>query len=264
MIKTLEPQIPWSQHGEIVAQSDAMRHTLESAKLLSKSSEPILISGEPATGKTLLARTIHRLSERCDGPLIEISCAGLTQVLMDGELFGFSRTRCFGPSSGPEICPGGLERACHGTLLLDEISAMPIAQQNKLLAALQSGRIPKFGSDNETVEVDFRLIAITTEDLEKCSESGAFLPELYSQFAVATMPPLRERQQDIAPLVDLFLKAVAARLGEVPKHFTPETMLYLRSYSWPGNVTELQRVIELSWHRSTREVLGIEDLAFDP
>ncbi|MEM7263227.1 MAG: sigma-54 dependent transcriptional regulator, partial [Planctomycetota bacterium] len=223
----------------IVARSPGMRAVLHTVNRLAESTIPILIEGESGTGKELVASVIHRLSRRA-GPLVTENCGAIPDSLVESELFGYEK----GAFTGAEDRrPGLFERADGGTLFLDEVGEMKPDQQKKLLRVLQERRVRRLGG-RDSVPVNFRLVSATHRDLEAMARDGLFREDLFYriQAATVTLPPLRDRRQDILPLVEHFRARYSQELGRNPE-FSPEALRTLEEYEWPGNVRELQNEI---------------------
>ncbi len=228
------PELP----PELVCQSPAMRHLLQTAAIVAPSNAPVLIMGESGTGKELVARLIHQWSPRADGPMVAANCAGLPESLIESELFGHTK----GAFTDAKTDRQGLFRAAHGgTLLLDEIGELPMHLQPKLLRALESGQITPVGSD-APVQVDTRLVAATNRDLEAAVGEGKFRDDLYYRINVVELivPPLREHREDILPLARQF----ATEFAGTPVRLSPQAMQYLLTHQWSGNVRELRNAIQ--------------------
>jgi two-component system response regulator AtoC len=198
----------------------------------------VLITGESGTGKELVARALHRLSERA-GPLVDVNCAALGEPHADRELFGHERGAIEG---APARRAGLLELATGGTLFLDEVSELEPRVQGKLLRALEQGSFFRVGG-TQKVQVDVRLVASTNRDLARLVGDGRFRNDLLHRInaITITLPPLRERPEDISLLAERFLAQFG---GQTPPTLTPDALAALRSYAWPGNVRELRNVIE--------------------
>jgi DNA-binding NtrC family response regulator len=208
---------------------------------VASTSETILISGESGTGKELVAHTIHTSSRRRESPLVSLNCPVLSAHLMESELFGHER----GAFTGADRARvGRFELADRGTILLDEVTEIDLGLQAKLLRVLQEQSFERVGS-SETQQVDVRVLATTNRDLQTEINEGRFRQDLYYRLAVVpiTIPPLRERLDDVPALVDLFLHAAAERIGKPPCQIEPDAMRLLGEYHWPGNVRELSNII---------------------
>ncbi|PWU25577.1 MAG: hypothetical protein C5B48_00640, partial [Candidatus Rokuibacteriota bacterium] len=202
----------------------------------------ILIEGESGTGKEVLARAIHRLSARKEGPLIPVNAAAIPEGLLESELFGHERGAFTGAIRAR---PGRFELAKGGTLLLDEIGDMPLSMQVKILRALQERQIERVGGV-KPIGVDVRIIAATHQNLDALVAEGKFRQDLFYrlQGVRLTLPPLRDRLDDLPLLVTHLLERAARRLWRTPATVSPEALRCLWTYSWPGNIRELQHVLE--------------------
>ncbi len=218
----------------------------------------ILIAGENGSGKELVARNIHQLSERAERPLIDISCAAIPEELIESELFGHEKGAFPGIASKKR---GRFELADQGTLFLDEIGDMNLKTQAKILRVLQEKQFQRLGSDR-VIEVDVRVIASTNKDLRQEIEKGNFREELFYRLNVVPIrvPPLRERTEDLPLLVDTFLDEYAQKSRNLRKTVAPDVLDCLRAYPWPGNIRELKNLIERLTLMTAKEVIGIEDL----
>jgi two-component system response regulator HydG len=219
----------------------------------------VLLRGESGTGKELLARLIHKLSARANGPYIRVNCAAVPIEIWESEFFGHRKGAFTGASSDRE---GRFHLADGGTLFLDEVGAMPAPAQAKLLRAIQDGEFDRVG-DEQPTRVDVRFVAATNSDLEAEIKAGHFRDDLYYRLAVLQIrvPALRERPEDIPLLAERFAAEVASRLGREAPDVGPETAARLKSYSWPGNVRELQNVIERALILNPRQGLAELDIA---
>ena len=226
----------------LVAQSESMREVFATVKQLSKFSTTVLISGESGTGKELLARAIHNNSPRKGKPFIAINCGAIPENLMESELFGH-RKGSFTDATRDK--KGLFEEANSGTIFLDEIGELPLHLQVKLLRALQEQQIRRVG-DEETIDIDVRVVAATLRDLEEDVSTGRFRDDLYYRLNVVSVhiPPLRERPEDIPVLVHHFIQKQCKRLNLAEKNVSDDAMRCLVSYHWRGNVRELENCIE--------------------
>jgi two-component system response regulator AtoC len=202
----------------------------------------VLITGESGTGKELVARALHENSNRRDKPFIKVNCAAIPRDLMESELFGYERGAFTGAVTSK---PGRFELASGGTLFLDEIGSIPVEMQVKLLRALQESKFERVGGVR-TIRVDVRLVAATNSELKKEIAAGSFREDLYYRLNVVPirLAPLRERREDIPLLVDHFVQKFNARLNKQVRGAEPETRELLSQYPWPGNIRELENVIE--------------------
>jgi len=224
----------------------------------SKSEATVLISGETGTGKDLVARSIHHASRRKDGPYLALNIPSLPETLIESELFGAEKGSYTGAH---ERKFGKFEAASGGTLLLDEIGDLPLLLQVKLLRVLQDGEFYRLGS-SKPLRADVRVIAATNRDLESLLREEKFRPDLYYRLNVIsiTVPPLRQRKEDIPPLVDFFIKKYSAREGKQISGITREAMEALLHYPFPGNVRELENIIERAAVLGESEFLTLADL----
>jgi transcriptional regulator with GAF, ATPase, and Fis domain len=227
---------------QIVGNSSALRVVLEQAERVAATDATVLIQGETGTGKELIAHAIHNASSRSGQPLIKLNCAAIPFDLLESELFGHERG-AFTGAIAQKI--GRFELADKGTLFLDEIGDIPLALQPKLLRVLQEQEFERLGS-GRTHRVDVRLVAATHQDLQRMVKRSEFRSDLYYRLNVfpITLPPLRDRREDIAPLVEHYVELSGHRMGK-SIHTVPEEFVNAcKSYSWPGNIRELQNVIE--------------------
>jgi formate hydrogenlyase transcriptional activator len=227
---------------QIVGDSPALRTVLEQVERVASADSTVLIQGETGTGKELIAHAIHNASPRSGHPLIKLNCAAIPFDLLESELFGHERG-AFTGAIAQKI--GRFELADKGTLFLDEVGDIPLPLQPKLLRVLQEQEFERLGS-GRTHRVDVRLVAATHRDLERMVKRNQFRSDLYYRLNVfpLTLPPLRERREDIAPLVEHYVEVFSCRIGKHINTISDEFMNALKCYSWPGNIRELQNVIE--------------------
>jgi len=228
--------------GEIVARSPSMIRALEVAGKVAVHPSPVLISGASGTGKELVARLIHRESDRNDGTFVPVNCGAIPETLLESEFFGYMK----GAFTGAERDRGGLfEAANNGTLFLDEVGELPSSLQVKLLRTLQDGVVRRLGGTDST-EVDVRIVAATNRDLESMVQQGDFREDLYYRLAVVPihLPALCRRREEIPDLVHHFLTRHRERLGVEVTGISPEAMEALLHYRWPGNIRELENLLE--------------------
>ncbi|MCI0746053.1 MAG: sigma 54-interacting transcriptional regulator [Verrucomicrobia subdivision 3 bacterium] len=229
-------------HDDLLGRSDVMQAVFEAIKRVAKTDSTVLITGETGTGKELIARSIHRASNRADKPLVLVNCAAVPANLMESEFFGHERGAFTGAVSRRE---GRFALANGGTIFLDEVGELPLELQAKLLRVLQEGEFEPLGSA-KTVKVNVRVVAATNRDLKRMSGEGKFREDLYFRLHVFPIhiPALRERGRDIEHLAAAFIQRFARRMGKRVNPLTEDQLKRLRSYAWPGNVRELQNVIE--------------------
>ncbi len=237
--------------GHIVGNSEQMRQMFTLLSRVSPSSASILITGESGTGKEVVARTVHDLSRRRHGPFVAINCGAITPTLMESELFGHER----GAFTGAERRHRGMfERAHQGTLFLDEITEMPPDLQVKLLRVLETGAVRRVGSE-ETVNVEVRLLAATNRSPDEAVKQGQLRKDLFYRLKVfqVALTPLRQRPEDVEPLVQHFLAELAEREGQL-KSVSDAALALLRKYSWPGNVRELRNALHSAYVLAEKQI----------
>jgi formate hydrogenlyase transcriptional activator len=242
---------------EIIGQSAPMRQLLRKIEHVAPTDATVLIQGETGTGKELLARAIHDRSRRKDRPLVKVNCGSIPSGLVESELFGHEKGAFTGAT---QRRIGRFELAKSGTIFLDEVTELPIDTQVKLLRVLQEGEFERVGS-SETMKVDVRVIAATNRDLNEVVRNGSFRDDLFYRLNVFPLevPPLRERQGDIPLLVNFFLSKFAKKLGKELHGVSRKSMESLTSYRWPGNIRELQNVVERAVVLATGPILNIDD-----
>jgi transcriptional regulator with GAF, ATPase, and Fis domain len=232
----------WRSFAQIIGKSPALETVLEQVERVATTDSTVLIEGETGTGKELIARAIHNLSSRCERPFIKLNCTAISPDLLEGELFGHERGEFTGAI---EQKMGSFEMADKGTLFLDEVGDITPALQAKLLRVLQEEEFKRLGSARPH-QVDVRLVAATNRELAGMVKRNEFRSDLYYRLNVfpLKLPPLRARREDIPALVTHFVEILGRRLGRRIKHIPPETMSALSSCHWPGNIRELQNLIE--------------------
>ena len=239
--------------GNIVARSERMRRVLEVVSRIAENDSTVYIHGESGTGKEVIARAIHLASGRRDKPFVAINCAALPEALLESELFGHEK----GAFTGAIRTTKGLFAQAHGgTILLDEIGDMPLAIQAKFLRVLQERQFYPVGGARP-LEVDVRVIVATNKDLEELARQGLFREDLYYRIHVIpiTLPPLRERTEDIPLLAETFLKKFSDQMKKGVKGFTPGALQRLMLHDWPGNVRELENTIEYAVAMTVQDVI---------
>ena len=226
----------------MIGESDAMREVYDLARRFAASGSTVLLTGETGTGKELVARAIHDLSPRSDGPYVRVNCGALAENLLESELFGHVRGAF---TSAMENRTGRFEAAHGGTIFLDEINSVSKHLQVKLLRVLQEQEFERVG-DTRTIRVNTRVVAATNRDLLDEVADGNFREDLYFRLNVLTidLPPLRDRSEDVPELVQRFAEVYAKRDGRTPPKFSAEAMKLLGRYGFPGNVRELQNYVE--------------------
>lgn len=231
----------WSTAG-LVGQSDVVTEMLSQVELVAQTDSTVLILGENGTGKELVARNIHALSQRKNSTLVKVNCAAFTPSLLESELFGHEKGSFTGAT---ERRKGRFELANGGTLFLDEIGELPLEAQGKLLRVLQEQEFERVGG-SETIAVDIRIIAATNRDLSAMVTSGAFRIDLFYRLNVfpVTVPPLRERQEDIPLLSQAIITTLNKKLGKSITAISNRSLTRLMQYQWPGNIRELQNLLE--------------------
>jgi two-component system NtrC family response regulator len=244
--------------GGIVGESGAMQEVLGVVQRVAGSTATVLIQGESGTGKELIARALHYESPRASGPFVAINCAALPEALLESELFGHEKGAFTGAS---ERRVGRFEAAEGGTIFLDEIGDLTLPLQVKLLRVLQERRIERLGA-NRPIPVDVRVVAATKIDLEQAIRERRFREDLYYRLNVVTvtLPPLRRRREDLSLLLDHFVKKFAEANGKAIRGFTREARDALMKYDYPGNVRELENIVERAVLLTRGEVIGLGDL----
>jgi formate hydrogenlyase transcriptional activator len=240
---------------EIVGHSVALQQVLNQVGIVAKTDSMTLIQGETGTGKEVIARAIHNQSLRSRGPFVKLNCAAIPGPLLESELFGHERGAFTGACAQTK---GRFQMADKGTLFLDEIGDLPLELQPKLLRALQEQEFERLGS-SQTIRVDVRVVAATNQDLWQMVAKKQFRADLYYRLNVIPIfiPPLRERVQDIPLLVEYFVRKFSARLNKPIDSIPEEVMAVLKGQDWPGNIRELQNVIERAVVLSPESVLRL-------
>ena len=257
MVSRMEAQLPAQDHS-MVAEDDNTRRVVDLALRVALTDASVLISGESGTGKEVLARVVHENSERMDGPFIALNCAAIPENMLEAMLFGYEKGAFTGAH---QARPGKFEQANGGTLLLDEITEMPLELQAKLLRVLQEREVERLGGSG-VIDLDVRVIATTNRTLPEEVTAGRFRQDLFYRLNVFPLhlPPLRERGDDIAPLAERFL---ACHAGERSLSLSAEAMDKLAEHPWHGNVRELDNCIQRAVILAMDAVITPEDIVFD-
>ncbi|RDW15500.1 sigma-54 interaction domain-containing protein [Oceanobacillus chungangensis] len=244
---------------DIIGNSSQITELKTKIKKIAPSDASVLIRGESGTGKELVAHSIHHLSERHTKPFVSINCASIPEHLIESELFGYKEGAFTGAKKGGKL--GKFQLANGGTLFLDEIGDMPLNAQVKILRVLQEGEVEAIGAI-ETDKVDVRIIAATNQPLEKLIEEQQFREDLFYRINVIQMqtPPLRERPEDIRVLAKYILQKITNRTGKRVLDLDTKVLDYFMHYKWPGNIRELENVIESAVHLTNSENILLEDL----
>jgi formate hydrogenlyase transcriptional activator len=240
-----EDEIQFPQNpGGMIGESAAFQETLRNIRLVAPTGATVLVHGETGTGKELIARAIHDLSERSKQPFIKVNCAAIPAALLESELFGHERGSFTGACT-QKI--GRFETAHKGTIFLDEISEIPLELQAKLLRAMQERELERLGG-NRTIKVDIRIVAATNRNLQQMVEEGKFRSDLYYRLNVfpLAVPSLRERRDDIPLLVRYFARKYTVQMNRDIEEIPSASIESLMAYDWPGNIRELQNIIERS------------------
>src|SRR5215217_6130245 len=228
---------------QLVGTSGVIAELSQEIDRIARSDAKVLITGESGVGKELVAHAIHQRSPRVARPMVAVNCAGLPETLLESELFGHVRGSFTGAYRDKQ---GKLELADGGTMFLDEIGEMTLRMQGLLLRFMETGELQKVGADRAACRVNVRVIAATNRTLRDMITQGSFREDLFYRLNVIhlTVPALRERREDIPPLIEHFLAQFTRNNGHIAKALAPDTMRLLCEYSWPGNVRELENVIE--------------------
>ncbi len=251
------------QEQTLIGESPVFLEILEHASRVAQLNRPVLVVGERGTGKELIAARIHYLSPRWDRPFVKLNCAALAESLLETELFGHEAGSFTGASRRRL---GRFELANEGSLFMDELSNTSDQVQEKVLRVIEYGELERVGG-NDTVRTDVRIIGATNEDLPALAKQGKFRPDLLDRlaFEVITLPPLRERQEDIMALAEHFAVKMSGELGlELFQGFSDSARNLLRDYYWPGNVRELKNVVERAVYSSFGNDDPISWISFDP
>ncbi len=247
---------------DLLSKSPAMQALFELARTAARSSSTILVLGESGSGKEVLARAIHAESPRAEGPFVAVSCAALTESLLESELFGHERGAFTGAVARRK---GKFELAHGGTLFLDEVGDVGPKLQLDLLRVLEERRFHRVGG-NETIDVDVRIVAATNRDLRKAAAEGRFREDLFYRLNVipVVIPPLRQRREDVPLLVESFVERLSVEMKKRLDGVSPEAMHALMAHDWPGNVRELRNVLERGAVVAAGPVIQLADLGLAP
>jgi DNA-binding NtrC family response regulator len=245
----------------IIARSEGMREVIRQIKTLAETNATVLVEGESGTGKELVARALHVESKRSRGPFVAVNCGGFTETLLESELFGHEKGSFTGATNQHK---GAFERADGGTLFLDEVGDAPCSVQVKLLRVLEEKEILRVGG-HSTFNVDIRLVSATNKDLQGMVKVGEFREDLLYRLKVVTLriPPLRERRDDIRPLADRFVAEASREHGRMIESVEQGFYDALIGYDWPGNVRQLQNVVESAVIMTREPVLKHSSVQFD-
>lgn len=248
--------------ARMLGQSAAMRHVRETIDKLARSNAPVYITGESGSGKERAARLIHEQSARNDKPFVPVNCGAIPENLMESEFFGYKK----GAFTGADQERDGFFQAAHGgTLFLDEVADLPLLMQVKLLRVIQEKRVRKLGSPSEDA-VDVRIVCATHKNLNACVEAGTFRQDLYYRLNVIElrMPALREMREDVNLIAKAILARISAACGQPVPQFEPEALKALAQYDYPGNVRELENILERALALSDGKKIGVHDLQLSP
>lgn len=247
-----------SEISSMIGSAPKMKSIFSMISKIARLSSTVLITGDSGTGKELVAYEIHSLSDRRDKPFIKVNCGAIPSTLIESELFGYEKGAFTGAVTSK---PGRFELAHTGTLFLDEVGEMPLEMQVKLLRVMQEKEFERVGGVT-TISVDVRIITATNKDLEKEVKEGRFREDLFYRLNVVPvhLPPLSERKEDIEILVKNFVQDFNTKMSKKVTHIDPKCLSALQSYSWPGNIRQLQNVVERMMVMTDGETLNLEDL----
>jgi DNA-binding NtrC family response regulator len=239
----------------VVARSVAMRRALETVELVGPTAATVLVSGETGVGKEVIARALHALSQRANGPFVAVNCGAIPDSLIESQLFGHEKGAFTGAY---QVHHGFFERAEQGTLFLDEVNSLPLTAQTRLLRVLHDGRFERVGG-RHALRSDTRIIAATNRDLDQMVRAGEFRKDLYYRLNVVPIyiPPLRERREDLSALTEHVLRRLAAKYGGRPKLLSERAWLRIMTHDWPGNVRELENALERSYLLCREQIIDI-------
>ncbi|HZX96282.1 MAG TPA: sigma 54-interacting transcriptional regulator [Myxococcales bacterium] len=260
--KALLERIEEQAYGDIIGSCDAMRSIFRKIDKVAGTDISVLVTGETGTGKELIAREIHRRSPRKNGPFVAINCGAIPENLLESELFGHAKGAFTGAVSAR---PGRFQAASGGTLFLDEIGEMPLQLQVKLLRALQDRAVTRVG-ENKPEAVDIRIVAATNKDLDEELKAGRFREDLFYRINVVHLhlPPLRERGEDAAMLAKWFLGRAIRELSSKVKGFSPQSLVAIKRFRWPGNIRQLENRIKKAVVLADRPLISPDDMELRP
>ncbi|PKO54446.1 MAG: sigma-54-dependent Fis family transcriptional regulator [Betaproteobacteria bacterium HGW-Betaproteobacteria-2] len=260
-LKLPTPQTPSITNPAMIGESPAMVQVRNLIEKLARSQAPVHICGEPGSGKELAARLIHRNSSRQEGPFISVNCGAIAENLMEGELFGYKKGAV---ANAQEDKPGLFQAANGGTIYLDEVADLPLSMQVKLLRVIQEKKVRMVG-DQHDVSVDVRIISATHRNLGVMMEHGRFRQDLYYRLNVIGLkvPALRDRQEDIPLLTTALLEKLSRRTNLPPPSVNSEAMRLLKKRNFPGNVRELENILERALALCDGKTIGVDDLLLD-
>lgn len=244
--------------SQIIGKTPVIQQVFQTIQKIAPTDSTVLITGETGVGKELIAREIHLGSQRRDHPFVKVNCAAIPETLLESELFGYEKGAFTGAVTNK---PGRFEIAHQGTILLDEMGEIPLHLQAKLLGVIQDKSFDRVGGV-KTIKVDIRIIAATNQDLQSAVQSGKFRSDLFYRLNVVPIhiPPLRERKDDLIPLVGYFLKIFTAKYCKKINNVSPEVMATFSNYDWPGNIRELENVLERMVLMSETDTLTLDQL----
>ena len=259
--QSLQDRIERIRFGEILGSSPPIQEVFRKVQRVAQTDITVLVTGETGTGKELIAREVHNRSARAKGPFVSVNCGAIPENLLESELFGHVRGAFTGAVGNK---PGRFQTANKGTLFLDEIGEMPLALQVKILRALQEHSVTRVG-DTSAESVDIRIIAATNSDLEAETQAGRFREDLYYRLNVVRLhlPPLRDRGDDIVVLARYMLSRYAPEYSSKVRGFSPNAIVAIKRYRWPGNIRELENRIKKGVVLADKTMLGPEDLGID-
>jgi two-component system response regulator AtoC len=246
---------------EIIGKTPAIQQVLQTVQKIAPTDSTVLITGETGVGKELIARSIHLTSHRRNRPFVKVNCAAIPETLLESELFGHEKGAFTGAVTNK---PGRFEIAHEGTIFLDEIGEMPLHLQTKLLGVIQDKAFERVGGI-KTIKVDIRIISATNQDLQSAVQSGKFRSDLFYRLNVVPIhiPPIRERKDDLIPLIDYFLKKFKTKYQKKVTSLSPEILAVFSNYNWPGNIRELENVLERTVLMSETDTIKLNQLPIE-